>query len=350
VAVARRSNLAIYAGAWLAVLAIYALALIANSAPVGLALRTTVAVFLPPALLGLAVLRLPAWLARRPPSSRLALHAAAMLGFVIACGLGWWLLVALDRGVVEGRFELSVAGRLLTVVLLDDGFVYGILLGVAYTLHNAERAAQAETLRARATLEALRAQLNPHFILNTFQALLGLVRRDPALAEAALERLGDLLRYSLRVHRDSLDEVPLRDEWAFVDAYLELERLRLGDRLRVAADVPGATLDFLVPSFAVQTLVENAVRHAIAQRAAGGLLQIRVALADGRLRVAVEDDGNGGASERGDGGAGMGLRLLRERVAALYGGAATLGIAASAAGTRVAFELPARRAASEEDA
>jgi hypothetical protein len=338
----RRSNLAIYVAAWLGVIAVYAMAFVAAGAPLGASVRNALAQLVPDAALGLAVLELPR--ARARGARAVGLHAAAAAAFLGAALAGWMVLVVVDGLIVDGQFRLSLEMRGVSLTLLTDGLFYGILVGVAYARHNGERAANAEALRARATLEALRAQLNPHFLLNTFHALLGLVRRDPALAETAIERLGDLLRYSLRVHRDSVDEVPLRDEWAFVDSYLELERLRLGDRLRVDADVPGAVLDYLVPTFAVQTLVENSVRHAIAQRAAGGLLQIRVSHADGRLRVAVEDDGSGETARGSGDGAGVGLRLLRDRVAALYGGAATLGIHTAATGTRADLELPARHA------
>jgi len=337
----RRSNLAIYAAAWLGVIAVYAIAFVAAGAPLDTSVRNALAQLVPDVALGLAVLQVPARVRARGLRA-VGLHAAAAVAFLGAALAGWILLVVVDGLIVEGQLRLPLEMRGVSLTLLIDSFVYGILVGVAYARHNAERAANAEALRVRATLEALRAQLNPHFLLNTFHALLGLVRRDPALAETAIERLGDLLRYSLRVHRDSIDEVPLRDEWAFVDSYLELERLRLGDRLRVDADVPGAALDYLVPTFAVQTLVENSVRHAIAQRAAGGRLQIRVSQSEGRLRVAVEDDGSGEAPRAN--GAGMGLRLLRDRVAALYGGAATLGIHTAATGTRADLELPARHA------
>src|SRR3954465_2852971 len=114
----------------------------------------------------------------------------------------------------------------------------------------AERAARAEALRARKSLEAMRSQLNPFAFHNAFNAITGLMRRGPALAESGLEPLGDLLRYSLRIHRDGIDEVPLREECAFVDSYLALERLRLADRLLVEVDTPPATLEYLVPTFA----------------------------------------------------------------------------------------------------
>ena len=212
------------------------------------------------------------------------------------------------------------------------------------------KAVELESLLRQAQLEALRSQLNPHFILNTFHALVGLVRREPAVAESALERLGDLLRYSLRIHRDGIDEVPLREECAFVDSYLALERLRLADRLQVEVDTPEATLDYLVPTFAVQILVENAIRHAIAPRAAGGRLLIRAQQDDGRLHVAVTDEGATEIAGAPNGGSGMGLRLLQERLAALYGGRATLTLRPVDGGTCAELELPARRVAEEVDA
>jgi LytS/YehU family sensor histidine kinase len=259
-------------------------------------------------------------------------------------------LVLLEGELSRGSARIDV--RLLPWRLLNDLLVYCGLLGLGYAWHNAAagrelaaRAARAEALRAQAELEALRSQLNPHFILNTFHALIGLVRRDPAVAEEALERLGDLLRYSLRIQREGRDEVPLRDEWAFVQSYLDLERLRLEDRLRATFDAGRETLDCFVPSFALQTLVENSIHHAIAPRAAGGRLAVTARQVDGRLIVRVEDDGPGGAAPPpGDNreNHGMGLRLLRERLAALYGGRARLDLETSPEGVAAVLDLPAR--------
>jgi two-component system LytT family sensor kinase len=201
-----------------------------------------------------------------------------------------------------------------------------------------ERAARADALRARAELAAMRSQLNPHFVLNTFHALLGLVRRDPALAERGLERLGDLLRATLRVQREGRDEVSLGEEWRMVETYLELERLRLGERLQVTVDLPAALCASPVPTFAVQTLVENAVRHAVAARPEGGRLVVSATRAGGGLRIEVRDDGNG---SRADDGEGLGLALLRDRLAALYDGSAHLVLEQGGEGTRAVLDLPA---------
>ena len=187
----------------------------------------------------------------------------------------------------------------------------------------AERAARAETLRAEARLAALRAQLNPHFILNLLHSLMGMVGRDPKSAASALEQLGGLMRHALHLQRRDTDEVPLRDELAFVEDYLALERLRLGDRLVVEMKTDPDALDAAVPAFVLQPLVENAVRYAVAPRAAGGKITVAIRSENGTLRLRVEDDGPGPGAAAVP-GEGLGLRLIEERLAALYGDAASL--------------------------
>ena len=339
----------LYILAWLPILTIYLTLFVTNGMPSGIAVRAAVANVLPNALLGIGVLRVPR---RLPwPEGRrgrfFVLHAALLAAFLLLSGAGWMTLVLFDGALFRGDFRIDV--RLLPWRVLIDLLVYCSLLGLGYAWHNAAagrelaaRAARAEALRARAELEALRSQLNPHFILNTFHALIGLVRRDPATAEEALERLGDLLRYSLRIQREGRDEVTLRDEWAFVQSYLDLERLRLEDRLRVTFDADSATLDCFVPSFALQTLVENSVHHSIAPRAAGGRLVVSARQVEDRLIVRVEDDGPGGAAPTPGENHGMGLRLLRERLAALYGDRARLDLDTAPDGVAATLDLPAR--------
>ncbi len=341
----------LYAAAWMLLLAIYSAAFIVNGVPVALALRNAVANLLPEVLLGLIMLRLPAflpWSEQRRARFFIA-HAGLLLAFVILATAGWIALVALDSLLFTGAAAVQINYRIVPFRVLNDVLIYGTLAGIAYVRDQAARAANAEALRARASLEAMRSQLNPHFILNTFHALVGLVRRDPAVAESALERLGDLLRYSLRIQREGIDEVPLREECAFVESYLALERLRLGDRLTVRIEPlpPGETL---VPTFAMQTLVENAIHHAIAPRAAGGLLQISMQQHDGRVRISVQDTGStsGSSVHRSASGNGMGLRLLQQRLTALYGTDATLTMRGIDGGTRAEIDLPLR--SMQEDA
>lgn len=339
-----------YAAAWLPFFTIYLAAFVANGVPLGFAARNAVANVLPDALLGLAVVSL----SRRIPwpetrRARFFLSQGAWLAlFVAASAAGWLALAALDSLAFEGVLRLRVSPRVIPFRVLNDVLVYCALAGLSYAGRNAAagreqeaRANRADALRARAELEALRSQLNPHFILNTLHVLLGLVRRDPALAEDALERLGDLLRYGLRIHREGIDEVPLRDEASFVRSYLDLERLRLGERLSIAFDAPEETLDCRVPVFALQTLVENAVRHAIAPRPGGGEVSVHAVCSEGRLRISVEDDGPGLPAVAPDGASGLGLRLLRDRLAALHPGEAAVVISdRPGGGTRALLDLP----------
>jgi len=345
-----------YAAGWLAFFSIYLAAFVTGRMAPQLAVRNVLATALPEALLGLLILRLPRWLpwpeVRR--ARFFAAHFGLLFAFFLASAAGWAALVGFDALLFTGAFQVHLDQRVVLFRILIELLVYCTLAGLAYAWHfaaasreQAARAARAETMRARAELEALRSQLNPHFILNTFHALIGLVRREPAVAETALERLGDLLRYSLRIQREGLDEVSLREEWSFVQSYLDLEHLRLGDRLQVSFDAGNTTLDCFVPSFALQTLVENSIRHAIAPRAEGGRLAVSAQQVDGRLRIRVEDEGPGASAQPPAESHRLGLRLLQERLAALYDGQASLSLQAAAGGVCAVLELPVRHSLEE---
>ena len=348
-----------YAAAWLPYLAVYVVVFLASGALPGLALRGAVANVLPEATLGVFVLRLPG---RLPwPEGRrgrfLARQAGLAAAFSLASTTGKVALTALDRMRVGGGpavFQLDF--RIVPWQLFVSLLVYLTLAGVAYALANADRvrqeaarAARAEALQAQAELAALRAQLNPHFLLNTLHSVLGLVAREPTAAEDALERLGDLLHYAIRVHRGRLDQVAFREEWDFVRSYLDLERLRLGERLRVSLIADPGVFAGVVPPFCLQPLVENAVRHAVAPRAEGGCVTVEARSAGSEIRLEVRDDGPGRTGSNGDEVGGLGLRLVEERLAVLYRGHA--GFAAESprdGGYRVRLSLPARGLPVEE--
>jgi len=349
-----RPGRALYLAAWLPFLTVYLAAFVAVGIPIGLAVRNAVANVLPDALFATVVLRLSRRLPwpERERGRFFSLHAAALFAFVAASTAGWLALVGIDSLIFGGAFRIQP--RIIPFRVVNDLLIYGTVAALGYAgrsaaaaREQAARADRAEALRARAELETMRSQLQPHFILNTLHALLGLVHRDPAAAEEALETLGDLLRYSLRVQREGVDEVALRDEAAFVSSYLDVEKLRMGDRLKTRFDVPEDALESRVPTFSLQTLVENAVRHAVAPRPDGGSISIRAERGQGRLRIVVEDDGPGiaaGALHNG----GLGLRLLRERVAVLHAGAARLDVTSvPGGGARAVLDLPAESAAAD---
>ena len=353
---ARLRGWALYAAAWLPCFGLYAAGYAVFGATAGQAVRAALAIVIPWATVGALVL----WAARAipwPEEGRrrvLLLHIALALGFVALTIAGWYGLVALDSRVVLGAATTRFNWRAIPWQVLNSGLVYAALVGSTYARQNAARvreesarAARADLLRASAELAALRSQLNPHFILNTLHTLLGLVRRDPALAEQAIERMGDLLRYGLRLHREAIDEVTLREEWDFVRSYLDLEGLRLGDRLRLRLDADEEAMGCLVPAFVLQPLVENAIRHAIAPRARGGRLEVEVHRTGDVLRLVVADDGPGlpGGSPNGE---GLGLQLLKDRLQALYAGAARLHLPRDGAGLRAELELPVRHTSETE--
>lgn len=341
---------AAYAGAWAALATVYAALYAASGVPAFMAVRGAVAAVVPNALLGLVSLGL----ARRWPWPvegrwRLAVRLApALLGLAAASTAGWLFLIALDGWLATGSARWP-AGTIVVWQTVINGLIHLALAGIGYAWHTAEalreareRAARADVLRARAELQLLRSQLHPHFVLNILHALLGFIRRDPARAEAALERLGDLLRFGQWVHQTGSDWVPLSREWDFVTSYLELERVRLGDRLRVEARADPSALEVLVPPFALQPIVENAILHAIAPRASGGSVAVSAHRSDGRLRLAVRDDGPGASAAEIAASPRMGLRLLQERLAALYSGRASLVFESPAeGGLCVRLELPA---------
>ena len=200
-------------------------------------------------------------------------------------------------------------------------------------------------LAATAQLAALRAQINPHFLFNSLNSIAQLIRADPDRAEACVERLAEMFRYVLRYGEK--DFVPLAEELELARAYLDIERARFGDRLRVETHVDPPSLQHLIPNLILQPLVENAVRHGLSRKRGGGTVRIDASLADGCLELSVGDDGLGmpdTALERVY-EHGIGLRNLRDRLERLYGPAHLPQItSAPGSGTRVRLRLPVRPA------
>jgi len=180
------------------------------------------------------------------------------------------------------------------------------------------QAARLSAELADARLEALAAQLHPHFLFNTLQGISTLLHRDPDAADAMLQRLSELLRRTLR--RDGAHEIPLRQEIELLELYVGVVQTRFADRLRVTIHVPPDLEDALVPHFLLQPLVENALQHGIARRAGAGHVEVRADRVGDALTLRVTDDGpglHGGA--RSFPREGIGLANTRRRLAQLYG-------------------------------
>jgi two-component system LytT family sensor kinase len=209
------------------------------------------------------------------------------------------------------------------IELLIYAATLGLGYAVSYYARFREREVRARALEAQlaqAQLQALKMQLHPHFLFNTLNGIAGLVRdnRNRAAVDM-LAGLSDLLRYTLE--NAGRQEVPLKEELEFLELYLGIQLMRFPDRLRVRLEVAPDTLDALVPNLILQPLVENAIRHGVSQRAAGGTIGVEAVRADGRLRIKVYDDGPGlkpgGAFGAAD--EGVGLSNTRARLARLYG-------------------------------
>ncbi|MBA3890602.1 MAG: histidine kinase [Gemmatimonadaceae bacterium] len=203
------------------------------------------------------------------------------------------------------------------------------------------QAAQLQAQLADARLSALRAQLDPHFLFNTLNAVSALVERDAKGVRRMISRLSELLRHSLE---EGASEVTLQRELDLLERYLDIMRVRFGDRLAVAIDVPPALLGARVPNLVLQPIVENAIKHAIAPRESGGRIGIAAARAGDRLVIHVRDDGPGPGGAAEPPGAGVGLANTRARLVEMYGTRQHLRLATSddAPGTVVEISLPFR--------
>ena len=230
-----------------------------------------------------------------------------------------------------------------------DAMVYTGLVGLVHALsyyrlfrEREVRASQLETRLARTQLQVLRAQLQPHFLFSTLNSIAALMHRDVDAADRMVTRLGDLLRLSL-THTER-QEVPLRQELAFLDTYLDIQRTRFRDRLTATVAADPDTLDGLVPSLILQPLVENAIRHGIEPRATAGRVDVRARLEDDTLVLEVQDDGPGIApmAPREPNGCGIGLANTRARLEQLYGEGQRLTLSNGAGGLLVRLAIPYR--------
>ena len=195
---------------------------------------------------------------------------------------------------------------------------------------------RARKMALEARLSSLEARLQPHFMFNTLNAISALIQENPDEAERTVERLAALLRFSLDATERGL--VPLEHELKIVTDYLEIERTRFGERLTYAIDVDPDAAGVEVPPLAIQTLVENSIKHAIAPRRAGGRVHVAASAVGDHVRLSVWDDGPGFAADAMR--VGHGLDNLRGRLAARFGADATLEIGRRDGGALVTISLP----------
>jgi LytS/YehU family sensor histidine kinase len=285
--------------------------------------------------------RLGLW--RQTPLKAIGVHAAVA---VIALTLWAATQVGLMRLFVGPDFWRLVYEDTWMFQLLIAGTTYAAGIGLGLIVQGFEREqlrrqreGQLEIVAREAELQAIKAQLQPHFLLNSLNSVLALIRHDPAAAEQMLGRLASLLHGVF----DRLDQqfVPLAPELDMLRDYLEVERMRFDDRLRFDIRLDSNAGAVLVPPLLLQPLVENAVKHGIEPHTRPGTITIDAWLTNGRLQIAIADTGAGpdGATAVGT---GRGIELTRRRLDSVYGKDAELRMARVSSGFRVSLDLPAR--------
>jgi len=317
----------VYSAAWLPYLASYlSLFLTHYDLTFVEAIKESIVNVLPAALLGIGVVvfsKRVRWSTNRRYGF-LAAHLVLAFLYVLLWMNALPFLDAVGQLVQSGTWNFNREG------FHQGSFFSGLLLyvtiaGVVYAVQTTERlraeearATLAENLRTRAELEALRAQLDPHFLFNTLHSLMALVRHDPSAAEDALERLASLLRHTLMTMKDA-EDVALSEEIDFIENYLALEHLRLGDRLKIEKVIQPESVDCYLPPFTLQPLIENSIKHGIASRPQGGLLRITTERRNGTLLLEVLDDGPGADLHDVEISNGIGIRTVRQRLVTRYG-------------------------------
>jgi len=262
-----------------------------------------------------------------------------------------WLFLA-DTWVVFLEQFPAFAGmsdrfpRLAALFLAAGVVLYVLAASLHYLLIGFEEARRAEktaleleVLAREAELRALRAQIDPHFLFNALNSISSLVSSDPAAARAMCLELGEFLRESLRL--GGVATIPLAEEIGLAERYLGIERVRFGSRLRVERDVDDEAGACTVPALILQPLVENAVRHGIAQLVDGGVVRIAARCAGGRLSVTVENPVGPDRPAAKPGG--LGLANVRQRLAALYGSDGTLDARVAAGSFLAELTMPESR-------
>ena len=239
---------------------------------------------------------------------------------------------ALDKPLASAAplFGMAVLLYLVSVAVHYAG------LAAEASRESERRAAEARTLAREAELRSLRLQLNPHFLFNSLHSISALATLDGTRAREMCIRLADFLRSSLAL--GALDSIPLKEELALARRYLEVEQVRFGSRLRVEEDIGSACEDCPVPPLLVQPLVENAVKHGIANLVEGGTVRLVVRLSGAAVMVSIENQIDPEAPPRPN--LGVGLAHVRKRLEVRFGSAATLQAGVEGAVYRVALRFP----------
>lgn len=245
-----------------------------------------------------------------------------LLHFLFSIPFGVAQLLIMDYGEhlllpwVEGYAPPIPPTALLFNFLANNIMFYWGILAVYHAINYFQKYQDREFRLVQAQMQALKTQLNPHFLFNTLNAISELVYTSPPVADKTITELSDLLRITLE--KDNAQEISLKDEIEFVGKYLNIQQMMLGERLKINVDIAPETFDARVPNMFLQPLVENAVRHGVAPRKSGGKISISTERKGEMLIIVVEDDGIGRISNWQT-HSGIGLTNTCARLRHLYG-------------------------------
>lgn len=244
------------------------------------------------------------------------------------------MILAPSLGPIFSRLSIGVLAYAAVVAVASA-------IGYQRRLRDeAVRVAQLQRDLSESQVQAIKMQVQPHFLFNTLHAVNVLIEKDPTAATRMVSRLGDLLRHTLT--RAAVAEVPLRTELDALKLYLEIEQTRFPDRLTVSIDAPAETLDALVPDLILQPLAENAIRHGIERDTGAGSVEVKAFRAGSSLIIEVRDSGRGPAAHVID---RVGLTTVRGRLERLYADASEFSLTEAPAGGGVArIRIPFRSA------
>ena len=283
---------------------------------------------------------------RLPGRERLPNHLLMHIPLGVLWTFAFMAIYVIVEGVL-GRTFSSLNVSFFAHHFYSNYIIYWLILGMHVARdYNTEvrqreiKAVQLEKLLAEARLHALQAQLHPHFLFNTLNAISAFIEQEPKRARQMMAQLGELLRFSLDY--TERQEITLAEELAFLDNYLDIERARFEDHLTIDVHIDPEALGALVPSFLLQPLVENAIRHGVTARAAAGYIIIAAVRQGDTLVLRVQDNGPGlpDAWRLCDNG-GVGLTNTAERLARLFGNRHRFNVEDGAGGgVLVEIELP----------
>jgi two-component system, LytTR family, sensor kinase len=287
------------------------------------------------------------WMARRYPIDKKSWRVTLPLFLVVTsvCVIvKYAVLIPIEHsfGLYSGATFTGELARNFATETMAFWAVIGIVHAIEFNRRYREREVAAADLRARlseAQLEALRSQIHPHFLFNTLHSISTLMHRDVNAADKMLTRLSDLLRLTMQ-HRGQ-NEITLREELALVGEYIEIMRVRFGDRLTVNHAIRGDAFEAMVPQFILQPLLENAFDHGIARTSGPGTIEIAAKTTEGKLEISITDNGlhaKGGERAKKH---GIGLANTRRRLEQLYGPAQAISLEKLPdRGTRVVVAIP----------